>query len=81
MKKLMKADVEFNVNGKPIKFSIVHNLAEVKGMSFNDAFDCWVHRTKSYKAKSLCKYIMSKDESFVAMTYESYLNLQSTKVN
>lgn len=73
--KLNRADIEFKINGTPIKFSVIHNLSNRFGMSFNDAFENWIVRTKKYTAKSLCKYIMSKDQSFVAMTEKQFQRL------
>jgi len=67
---LHKADIEFNTKDGKVKFSIVHNLGEI-----NPALCNWLARTKKYTAKSLCKYIMSKDESFVAMPYKKFRKL------
>ena len=73
--KLTKANVQFKVDGKPFQFFIVHNLNEKFGLSFNDAFENWIRRTKEYTAKSLCEYIMSKGKEFVAMTETQYRRL------
>ena len=73
--RLNKTDVEFKVNGRPVKFVIIHNLQNKFGMSFDGALDNWLARTNKYTAKSLCKYIMSKDESFVAMTEKQFKRL------
>jgi len=67
---LIKSDIEFKIDGRLYKFSIIHNL-----QSINDALDSWLVRTKKYTASQLCKYIMSKDESFVAMTEAHYNRL------
>ena len=72
-----KADVRFNVNDKPIRFIVIHNLPKMRGMRFEDALDNWLARTNTFTAYSLCKYIMSKDESFVAMTEKQYKRLNS----
>lgn len=69
---LTKADVHFEVDGTPVDFSVIHDLPAVKGMSFEDALYCWLARTNKYTAKSLCKYINSKDIPFRAMTEEEY---------
>jgi hypothetical protein len=77
--KIVKADVQFNVNRKKftqkVKFSIIHNLPEKQGMSFNDALENWCARTRDFSPESLCAYIMSKftsaDEYF-ALTEEQY---------
>lgn len=73
--KLIKADVQFNVDDKPVKFSVIHNLPKDFGLSFNDALDNWLARTKKFTAKSLCNYIRSKNTGFVAMTETEYKRL------
>lgn len=70
--KLIKADVEFKVKGKPIKFSVIHNLPNDFGLSFNNALDNWLERTNTFTAHSLCKYILSKQTGFVAITENQY---------
>ena len=77
--KLLKANVEVKVNDKWIKFTIIHNLHNRFGMSFIDALDNWLVRTNTFTATSLCKYIKSKDESFVAMTEKQYKRLFAAK--
>lgn len=72
---LLKSKVEFKVNNRPITFVIIHNLKNRFGMSFNDALDNWLARTNEFTATSLCEYIKSKDESFVAMTEKQYKRL------
>lgn len=69
---ITKTDVKFKVNGKPVSFSVIHNLPETFGLSFNNALDCWLARTKKYTAKSLVKYINSKHTRYVAMTEKQY---------
>jgi len=73
--KLKKSNVQFKVNNRLIKFVVVHNLNKRFGMSFNDALDNWLARTNEFTATSLCEYIKSKDESFVAMTEKQYKRL------
>lgn len=73
--RLQKADIEFKVNGKPVSFSVVHNLPSVFGLNISGAVDNWLVRTKEYTADSLCKYVMSKDPSFVCMTMRQYNRL------
>lgn len=73
--KLIKADVQFNVDGNPIKFSVIHNMPKTFGLSFDCALDNWLARTKKFTAKSLCKYIMSKQCDVVAMTEAEYKRL------
>jgi hypothetical protein len=69
---LTKSDVKFKVNGKPVSFSIIHNLSETFGLSFNNALDSWLVRTKKHTAKSLVKYINSKQTGCVVMTEKQY---------
>jgi len=70
MDKLTKSDVSFEVDNKPVSFSIVHNLIDVKGLSFEDALSIWLTRTKRFTATSLCNYINSKGVGFYASTEE-----------
>jgi hypothetical protein len=72
-----KADVKFNVNNKSIKFSVIHNLEDNFGMSFNAALDSWLARTNKHTDKSLCKYIRSKGEEFIAFTEKEYEELSN----
>ena len=74
---LSKADVEFRVDGQLIKFTVIHNLPDIRGFSFMDAFESWIVRAKKYNAKSLCNYIMRKDDSFVCLTEEQYNRFNS----
>jgi len=75
--KLFKADIEFKVNDREVKFSVVHNLPKTWGLNIENALDNWLFRTKHYTAKNFCKYVMSKDPSFVCMTMEQYNHLSS----
>lgn len=73
---LSKADIEFTVeqDGKEqeIKFSVIHNLPEINGLSLRDALENWMFRTKKFTAKSLCKYINNKQTGYTCMTVEEY---------
>ncbi len=73
--KLIKADVQFKVGNRPVKFSVIHNLENKWGLSFDAAFENWLVRTKTFTVKSLCEYIASKDEGFVAMPESQYKRL------
>jgi hypothetical protein len=73
---LMKGDAEFMVNGKKIKFSIIHDMPETKGLSFSDALTNWVYRTNEYTAESFVEYVNSKHTGFVCMTEDEYNNLK-----
>lgn len=67
-----QADISFDVNGKPKKFSVFHNLPEKRGLSINDALINWQARTKKFTARSFCNYIKSKDINFIALTQKEY---------
>lgn len=69
------ADVQFKVDSKLIKFQVVHNLDESKGLSFNKALENWAYRTDKYTAKSLCNYIMSKSQNTICMTMSKWNKL------
>ncbi len=71
------ADVKLEVNGKPVKFQVVHNLPELQGLCFGAAIDNWLVRTNKYTAKSLCKYIMGKESGYVCMTMHQWKRLNS----
>jgi len=64
---LTKSVITFNVNEKKIKFSITHNLPKPFGLNIECALNSWLLRTKSFTAKSLCKYILSKDINNIAV--------------
>lgn len=68
---LMKSDVSFEVYNESISFSIVHNMPEIKGLSFNDALNNWLARTTEYTAESLCKYVKSKNVNIFIQPYKS----------
>jgi len=70
--KLIKAEVEFKVNGKPIKFTVIHNLPNLE-----DALDNWVNRTKKYTVKSFCNYVMDKHCNFVMMTEKQFKRISN----
>jgi hypothetical protein len=73
--KFIEAAVEFNVGKSHVKFKVIHNLSGTFGMNFDGALNAWLARTKNYTANSLCHYIKSKDESFIAMTEAQYQKL------
>lgn len=70
-----KADVSLDVGGKQVKFSVIHNLPETSELSFENAFENWMHRTDTFTAKSLVKYINSKNTGYTAMTEKKYNKL------
>lgn len=76
---LIKVDVSFFVNKRKVEFSVVHNMPEIFGLSFECALDNWFARTKHYTARSLCKYIMSKNTGHVCMTMDQFNQLNSLK--
>lgn len=67
-----KSDVQFNVGDDKAEFSIIHNMPEVRGLSFNDALHNWIPRTDDYTAQSLVDYINSKETGVIVMTEEEY---------
>ena len=75
MEKFFKSDVQFNVGKKQVKFSIIHNMPETHGLSFNDALNNWLPRTNDYTAQSLIDYINSKGTGVIVMTKEEYNKL------
>lgn len=75
----IKAEVNFKVDKKPVKFYIYHNMPEVPGLNFNAALENWLARTSDFTDKSLVSYIMSKNTGHTALTQESYdLILENT---
>lgn len=70
-----KSDVEFKVGDNDVKFSIIHNMPESFGLSFNNALDSWIVRTDDYSDESLVNYIKQKDTGCIAMTESEYDNL------
>ena len=70
--KFIKTDIEFKVDGKQIKFSVIHNLPEIQGLSIKDAIYSWTARTKKFTANSFINYINSKNTEHVAMTEKQY---------
>lgn len=68
-----KADVSLSLGGRQIEFSVIHNLPE--RLSFENAFENWMHRTDTFTAKSLVKYINSKNKGYTAMTEKKYNKL------
>jgi len=37
--KVTRSEVQFEANGKPVSFAIIHNLPNVRGLSFDDALN------------------------------------------
>jgi hypothetical protein len=70
-----KADVQFKVGSKLVKFSVVHNLPEIFGLHFEGALTNWLVRTDTFTAKSLCKYINQKQDEYVCMTIKTWNRL------
>jgi hypothetical protein len=73
--KFTKSEVEFKVNGRQVKFVIIHNLPDTPGLSFDDALQNWVNRTTIFTAESLCEYSLSKNTEYVVMTEERFLKM------
>lgn len=74
-KKFLKANIKFKVDGKPIEFSVYHNLPQIRGLSIKDAVVNWSARTKKYTDKSLCKYIMKKQTGYCCFTQSQLDNM------
>jgi hypothetical protein len=72
MAKVTRSEVSFEANGKPITIVVIHDLPNVRGLSFDDALNIWVARTIDYTSESLCKYILSKKTGHIAMTEEQF---------
>jgi len=75
--RLFKADISFSIKHTDgtnirVRFSVVHNLSETRGLDISAAVENWVERTREFTAKSLCNYIKSKDPEFVCMTMNQY---------
>jgi hypothetical protein len=73
--KLVLAEIEFEVDAKPVKFSVYHNLPDTFGLSLQDALENWFIRTDKYTAASLCNYIKNKGIEYVCMTETQYKRL------
>ena len=69
--KLVRSTITIGHSDGEIVFEVVHNLKSF-GIDIDDALVNWLHRTKKFTAKSFCKYVMSKDESFVCMDSEHF---------
>lgn len=73
--KVTKSEIQFNVNGSPVSFAIVHDLPEQFGLSISDALNNWLIRTEVFTAESLCAYINSKGTGHKAITEAEYEKL------
>jgi hypothetical protein len=70
MSNLQNTTIKFEVDGKPIEFTVEHNLPEISGLSMSDAVNNWVHRTNDYTAESLSKYINDKPTEHYCQPYK-----------
>lgn len=70
--KVTKSEVQFEANGKLISFTIIHDLPNVRGLSFGDALNAWLLRTLDYTSESFCEYIRSKNTGHIAMNEEQF---------
>lgn len=70
---LFEAEIEYNVKGKKVSFTIIHNIPN----DINLAFESWVYRTKKHNAESFCEYIKSKDLNNIALTKSEYENFNT----
>lgn len=69
---LTKMHVKFKAERKPYEFIIYHNMPELPGLSFKEAFYNWVYRTKDYTDKSFSDYVKSKNTGHIVLTQEEY---------
>jgi|GEM_PF-7129256 len=67
------ADIQFNMNGQPVSFTIIHDLPDEPGQNIDDCLQSWLARTEDHSADSLCDYIRSR--GFTAFTEEGYQTL------
>lgn len=68
-----EAIVKIEVNRENYEFKIVHNFKN----QFDEALDSWIARTKSYTAKSFCKYIESKNTEYIAIEEKTYKKIKN----
>lgn len=64
---MKQVDIKFEVNGKPIKFSILSDI----GSQGELVIMSWATRAKSHTAKSLCSYINKKGLHKASLITES----------
>ncbi len=69
---LQKSEINFEVKGTKVSFTIIHNLPKVRGLCIEDAISNWSARTKDYSSYSLVGYIMGKNHCYIAMTEAQY---------
>lgn len=70
----------FNINDKPQKWNIVHNLDDF-GLSIESALQNWGARTKRYTINSFCDYVVSKDKiNLMCMPKSKYDMLINKKI-
>jgi hypothetical protein len=80
-----QSKISFSVNSTTIEFTIYHNLSKNKiGFNVDDIVDDWVDRwnfNKDFSDVALCKFIMDRDESFVAITEQQWKEMQLQQLN
>lgn len=64
-----RAEVESNVDGKNISFTVVHNMSSD---TFNAALDCWLARTYDYTDVSFALYVNTKQCGDIVLTEEEF---------
>ena len=74
---LIKSDVSFEVNGVLVSFSIVHDLPDTPGLSFDDALQNWLARANEFTAESFCKYVLSKNTGHTVLTEDQYKKIKN----
>jgi len=69
-----KATISFKVNGKPVRFTVYHNL-KTFGLDMENAVTCWLARTDTYTAEDLCTYINNKNTGARCISENEYLKI------
>lgn len=77
MSEVIKSIVKFRANGKKRVVAVVHNMPETPGLSFDDAFNNWVHRTTEHTSESFVAYVRSKHTGCMIMTVDKFNTLNS----
>lgn len=80
-----QSKISFSVNFTTIEFTIYHNITDSKlGLNINDVVDDWIQNWKisgDFSDVSLCKFIMDKNESLVAITEQQWKEMQLQHLN
>lgn len=69
----VKTDMEFKVNGIPVKWSVYHNIPDDVPENITNAFNSWVHRAKRHKARDFVHYVKSKNLPYKIYTQRQWI--------